>query len=224
MGPLGSHCHRQRAPTVAQVRARGGPLPGFRKNSLGSRIWKLPLMGPGSPLTSWRLPSQALLCPGSQVSRGGCQEARGLLADLLRVLPCPALPQLHSQMCLPHPQPRSHAAAVLRPHQHQIVTSVTFCQPLHSPGWECGPVQITSWAQRGGGQCPGPHSPLVGWRVRGWGREESVHSCLAGLRGWGPWRELPKLLPNVAHLLPLSRPASLLPRLPVQGAPPPDSL
>ena len=34
--------HRQRAPAVAQVRARGGPLPGFRRNRAGSRVWKLP--------------------------------------------------------------------------------------------------------------------------------------------------------------------------------------
>lgn len=51
VGPLGPCCHRQRAPAVAQVRARGGPLPGFRRNRAGCRVWKLPPAGiQGAPV------------------------------------------------------------------------------------------------------------------------------------------------------------------------------
>lgn len=46
VGPLGPCCHRQRAPAVAQVRARGGgSFPGFQRNRVGSQVWKLPPRG-----------------------------------------------------------------------------------------------------------------------------------------------------------------------------------
>lgn len=127
----------------------------------------------------------------------------------------------HRCACLT-PQPGSHAAAVLRPRQHRLSPPSHSVRPCTALGGSVGQSRLPT-GPREGGAVPWATQPASGLRgAEGGG--EGRNQCIpvwAGLRvGGGPGGSSPSSFPMEPTS---SVPASLLPRLPVQGAPPPSS-
>lgn len=172
-GPLGSRGHRQRAPAVAQVRARGGPCPASGTTERAPGAGSCPLVGPGSPcrlppsvsaLGLLTLPPHFCFAQGVTFPRCGCRKP-GVVA-----LPSPGR---QSQMCLAPPSRGNSAEAV----------PSTGLSPLSPPlslftalGGSAGQARgLLTGPREGEGSALG-HTACQ-WAPGVWGREES-NSCL----------------------------------------------